>query len=97
MLFNVRSVSYRSRRHAEVWGKRIARLRRDAFMTQEQFAQAIVDAGGGKVSLTRSSVANWEAGNYVPALRYRPLIADVLEQDVRLLFEPLAEFDGQAA
>lgn len=61
-------------------------------MTQQELADAVVEASGGDVSLTRSSVANWEVGNYVPALRYRPLIADVLEQDVRLLFEPLLEF-----
>lgn len=88
----VSCVSYRTKREATVWGTRIARLRRDAFLTQAEFADAIVEASGGDVSLTRSSVANWEAGNYVPALRYRPLIATVLEQDVRLLFEPLAEF-----
>lgn len=69
--------------------ERIHTARRDLGLSQEAFAQLIVDAAADDaetIKLDRSAVSRWEAGTFEPALRYRKYIARVLDRDRRELF-----------
>lgn len=72
-----------------MWGSTIRRKREELGLTQEAFAEAVVESSAGELSLDRTSVAKWEAGTFAPALRYRPHIAKVLGTEVPMLFQRL--------
>lgn len=54
-------------------------------------AEAVVRAGaevGESLQLSGSAISRWEAGTFLPALRYRRFIAQVLDLDPGALCTP---------
>jgi len=73
------------------FGVRLQQTRVELGLTQERFAAAVIEAAeaqGDDLTLTASAVSRWEAGTFVPALRYRCFISQVLGVDIRVLFPP---------
>lgn len=82
---------------ARMIAERIYAARLDAGLTQEAFANRVVEAAaaeGETVTLDRSAVARWEAATFEPALRYRRHIARVLDRDRRELFPTVAAHEA---
>lgn len=83
----------RNHRHQALrFGERIERARLRQFMTVTQLAEEIVKAAaaaGVHLTLDRSAVSRWIAGENEPHMKYRPFIAQVLEKDPHDLFEPV--------
>lgn len=74
---------------ARIYGANIAELRERHGLSQERFAEAVVNAAlddGEELSLDRAAVSRWESGLFTPAMRYRPYIATVLATDARVIF-----------
>ena len=66
---------------AELFGNRIKELRESRGITQAQLAD--------RLNVTRSTVANWEAGNRLPDLSMLALLADELEADTSVFLNEL--------
>lgn len=83
------------RHQAKRFGERIERARLRQFMTVTQLADEIVAAAraaGVELTLDRSAVSRWIAGENEPHMKYRPFIAKVLEKDPHDLFEPVQSY-----
>lgn len=64
-------------------------------MTVTQLADEIVKAAaeaGVELTLDRSAVSRWIAGENEPHMKYRPHIAKVLQRDPHDLFEAVEEY-----
>jgi len=66
---------------AESFGNRIKELRESRGITQAQLAD--------RLNVTRSTVANWEAGNRLPDLSMLALLADELDVDTAVFLDEL--------
>lgn len=66
---------------AELFGNRIKELRESRGITQAQLAD--------RLNVTRSTVANWEAGNRLPDLSMLARLADELEVESSVFLEEL--------
>ena len=66
---------------AELFGNRIKELRESRGITQAQLAD--------RLNVTRSTVANWEAGNRLPDLSMLALLADELDVDTAVFLNEL--------
>ena len=66
---------------AELFGNRIKELRESRGITQAQLAD--------RLNVTRSTVANWEAGNRLPDLSMLALLADELDVDTAVFLDEL--------
>lgn len=84
---------------AKLYGRLIREARIAEGLTQEAFAQAVIDAAadeGDTLSLSKAAVCRWEAGRFEPAVRYRPHICTALRISRPALDRWLAgEIDGQ--
>ena len=61
----------------------IAKLRRDAGLTQEQLA--------GIIGVSPQAVSKWETGTTMPDILLLPVIADIFDKDIDYLFGRLRE------
>ena len=80
--------AFPSARRGDDLGRALLRARIERGLTQERLAEAVVQAGaaaGESLRLTGSAVSRWEHGRFVPALRYRRFIAQVLGLDIGAL------------
>lgn len=72
-------------------GRAVLRARLERGYTQERLAEAIVEAAardGERIRLTGSAVSRWEHGTFLPSLRYRRFLRQVLDIDVASLIPP---------
>lgn len=65
-------------------GQRIRNQRLNLFMTQSDLAEALKAAG---TPVEQSNISRWEADATVPALRYRPTLAQVLRIAPHILYD----------
>lgn len=89
----------KTRHQALRFGERIDRARQRKFMTVTMLAEAIVEEAkkaGVELTLDRSAVSRWIAGENEPHMKYRPFTARALDMDPHDLFEPVQSY-GRAA